>query len=966
MSVRSRLALKDPPLLLIDGSAFIFRSFYAFRNMSRADGFPTNVLFMVVRLLLKLLREEKPDILVFLMDGKGATFRHELFPDYKSNRPPTPEPLVLQLAPLREALGFLGIQTLVSSGCEADDYIASLAWRFRERYPVVILGADKDLKQCLHENVALWDPSGKEDKLTTLTNFRAENNMEPASWPDFQALTGDSSDNIPGVPQIGPKSALGLIQEFKTLENLFANLPAVQPKLRVKLQGRQDEAMLYRELTRLRFDRCADIPENALRPEKPDLNRLLDFMARYELHSLVREIGSMARAGLLNQPGPSEEKSPYAAPPRRTRESPAAAGVASGSLSGPQNIRRDPEQKGDCSLPASEEENRQSQRASSSGEFPEGESFLPVDRTPEDARGFPKGDFFSPDLARAEYGNLLSLAAAPPEFVRIGSPEELSLAEDISALAIVRDRESGLVISAGNEERLYEGPMAALVGFAEKNPRLRLISPDWKSLIKSSPELEKLPPERFFDLSLAAYLLNPEERNYSFRHLVARFSEAAALSHAPDTHPGLCALALFALLDREIAGAGLIPVLNGIELPLIPVLAHMEERGIGIDREAFAVFLEDVRNELAAETRRIHALAGRSFNIRSSRQLSDVLFSVLSLPKSGKTQGGLASTSQESLEKLTGKHPIVEAVLEFRKLEKIRSTYLDPLPGLADQDGRIHTSFNQTATATGRLSSSGPNLQNIPIRGPLGQRMRDCFIAAPGNLLVCADYSQIELRVLAHLSNETTLLEAFRRGEDIHLRTAGLLFDLPDGQITPDLRRNAKTINFGLIYGMGAQKLARELHIGMKDADAFIKRYFARLGGLKKFYDSIEEEAAEKGFITTLAGRRRIICDIHSQNNQLKSQARRQAINTRIQGSAADIIKLAMLAVDADPVLKKLEARLLLQIHDELLLEVPQAHARQACERLSSLMSGVRPGGEALSVELLVESGTGHSWGQAH
>jgi DNA polymerase-1 len=945
MSLRSRLALQGAPLLLIDGSAFIFRSFYAFRNMSRADGFPTNVLFMVVRLLLKLLREEKPEILAFLMDGKGATFRHELFPGYKSNRSATPEPLVLQLAPLQEALGLLGIQTLVSSGCEADDYIASLAWRFRERYPVVILGADKDLKQCLHENVTLWDPSGREDKLTTLTDFRAENGMEPSSWPDFQALTGDSSDNIPGVPQIGPKTALGLIHEFKTLENLFANLPAVQPKLRVKLQGRQDEAMLYRELTRLRFDRCADISENALRPEKPDLIRLLDFMARYELHSLARELESMTRAGLLNRAGSSEEKSPYAAPPRRTQERPAAGGVASGILSGPQNPWRDPEQKGDSPLPASEGEGQQYGGSSSSGEFE---------------------DFFSPSATRAEYGNLLNLAAASPEFSRIGSPEELFRAEDISALALVHDRESGLVIGACGEERVYEGPVSALVNFAEKNPRLRLIAPDWKSLIKRSPEFEKLPPDRLFDLSLAAYLLDPEERNYSFRHLASRFGEAADISHAPDAHPGLCALALFAFLDREIARSGLEPVLNGIELPLVPVLARMEERGIGIDRGAFAVFLEEVRNELAAETARIHALAGRFFNIRSSQQLSDVLFSVLSLPKSGKTQGGLASTSQESLEKLAGKHPIVEAVLEFRKLEKMRSTYLDPLPGLADKDGRIHTSFNQTATATGRLSSSGPNLQNIPIRGPLGLRMRDCFIAAPGNLLVCADYSQIELRVLAHLSNEATLLEAFRRGEDIHLRTAALLFDLPDGQITPDLRRNAKTINFGLIYGMGAQKLARELHIGMKEADAFIKRYFARLGGLKKFYDSIEEEAVEKGFVTTLTGRRRIIHDIHSRNSQLKSQARRQAINTRIQGSAADIIKLAMLAVDADPILKDLGARLLLQIHDELLLEVPHAHARQACERLSALMSGVRPGGETLNVELLVESGTGRSWGQAH
>ncbi|MDR0827908.1 MAG: DNA polymerase I [Desulfovibrio sp.] len=944
MSLRSRLALKAPSLLLIDGSAFIFRSFYAFRNMSRSDGLPTNVIFMVSRLMLKLLREEKPDLLVFVMDGKGKNFRNDIFPDYKINRSATPEDLVRQLAPLKEVLGLLGVPVLVSSACEADDYIASLSYRFREQQQIVILGADKDLKQCLHENVILWDPAGKEEKITTLSDFRTNNGMEPSSWPDFQALAGDSSDNIPGIPQIGPKTALGLIQEFTTLETLFANLPAVQPKIRAKLQGHKEEALLYRELTRLKLNLCTDISERDLTPGQTSLNDMLDFMARYELHSLVRELESMSRAGLLKSSAAFAEKSPFTAPvrPASVQQTSLAGGLSAGNSSGPQVIAS----------------SYTAQGAPSTGPAPA----LANPGADEEQ------DFFSPPAKRAEYGNLLDVTArlAPLEFTAVHNPEQIPTLNGAKALALVPDAGLGLIVSAGTEEFIYKGQQSRLVEFLQSRPMLKLVAPDCKGLLKVLPELEGLPMSAFFDLSLAAYLLNPDERNYSFRHLTGRFAGMSESAQDPDAHPGLCALAAYTFLDRQIAAADLGAVLQDIELPLIPVLKHMEDRGVGIDLDAFSLFLNEVQGELAAATKAIHELAGRPFNIRSSQQLSDVLFSVLSLPTSGKTKGGMSSTSQEALEKLAGKHPIVEAILEFRKLEKLRSTYLEPLPGLADAQKRIHTTFNQTATATGRLSSSGPNLQNIPIRGPLGRRMRECFIAGRGKLLVCSDYSQIELRVLAHLSGEATLLDAFCKGEDIHLRTAGLLYDLPLDQIGPDLRRNAKTINFGLIYGMGAQKLARELHIGVKEADAFIKRYFARLGGLKKFYDSIEEEAAQKGFVTTMTGRRRIIQDIQSQNNQLRSQARRQAINTRIQGSAADIIKLAMLAVDKDPVLKDLGASLLLQIHDELLLEAPEQTAQAACERLSYLMSAVKPGGEKLSVELLVESGIGHSWGQAH
>ena len=365
-------------------------------------------------------------------------------------------------------------------------------------------------------------------------------------------------------------------------------------------------------------------------------------------------------------------------------------------------------------------------------------------------------------------------------------------------------------------------------------------------------------------------------------------------------------------------------------------------------------------------TAHVYELAVTQFNIRSAQQLGDALFNGLGLPAPRKTKGGQASTSQQTLEKLAGQHPVVDSILQYRKLEKMRSTYLDPLPRLVDPQGRIHTTFNQKATATGRLSSSNPNLQNIPVRGPLGKRMRSCFIAGPGRLLVSADYSQVELRVLAHVSQDPALLEAFRNGEDIHARTAALVYDLPPDQVSPDQRRNAKTINFGLIYGMGAQKLAQELKISTTQAKDFIARYFERLQGLKEFYEGVEASARKHGFVTTLGGRRRLLPDINSASGQAAALARRQAINTVIQGSAADIIKLAMLAVARDERLRELDARLLLQVHDELLLEVPADAAKEAGALVARLMQDVCPAGKELSVPLLVDWGTGHDWGAAH
>ena len=857
------------PLYLMDGSAFVFRGYYANQTLSRSDGFPTGALFIVARILLRLLREETPRHFAMVLDGPGPHFRHELFPPYKSQRKIVPEGLIMQLDPIRRLTVALGLPLIVSEGCEADDCIASLALRHHEQ-GVVIVGADKDLKQCLHERVIMWDPAGKEGKLTTLESFQADTGLSPAQWPDVQAVIGDSSDNIPGVPGVGIKTAETLFKSFQNLEDIRDRYADLSPALRKKFDGHLDAAFLYRQLTTLDTSRCADITDDALRVRPFDLTEVTGILREFELNSLERELAGLAGS---------------------RRMAATASGAVQGSL----------------------------------------------------------------------------LAVAAPCVSRQTLQDSAALPDPTGRTLAVVPADGGLILAMDNNEWLYAGSLDALTGRLARavasHPDTALVTPDLKKLLHIHPGWGRIPPVRWRDLSLGAYLLDPEQADYGWPRLAGHWSTQLNLSR---DNPGLLALAIAGALSGRLEAAGLLPLLRHLETPLVPVLAGMEDAGVQLDLKRMEAFLGYVQDELDRLTRQIYAEAGGPFNIRSAQQLGDVLFTRLGLPAAGKTQGGQASTSRDVLDSLSGKHPVVDALREYRVLEKLRSTYLEPLPRLAGPDGRIHTTFNQTATATGRLSSSNPNLQNIPVRGAYGRKMRDCFTAPAGCQLVSADYSQIELRVLACVSGDPALLAAFREGADIHTRTASLLYDTAPDQISPDQRRAAKTINFGLIYGMGAQKLAHELGIALADARAFIKRYFERLDTLKDFYEQVREDARRQGYVTTLTGRRRLLPGIRSQAGQVRALAERQAVNTVIQGSAADIIKMAMLAVAHDPVLKALNARLLLQIHDELLLEVPHDAASEAGQRVAALMSGVRPGGQTLEIPLLVDWGTGHSWDEAH
>ncbi len=897
MSLQKKLNLNESPLFLMDGNAYIFRGFYANR-LQRSDGFPTNALYVVTRIILRILREEKPSQFVFFMDGRGKNFRHELYPLYKANRDATPEELVQQLEPIKRMTKHLGLHLEVSSGCEADDCIASLAKRYSKDRPVVIIGSDKDLRQCLGPNVWLWDPASKEEKLLSAESFTQDTGLKPSQWPDVQALIGDSSDNIPGVPGIGPKTAEKIFADFSSLEDIRDGLDRLPPKLLQKISPHVDEMFLYRKLTTLSTDQCLNIQEENLRIKPIVPQEISSFLQEFELTSLLREVESMLRAGLLLTSG---QKNPEIEQTAQTHVD--------------TKIEEKPKKSAQTQVQAS---------------------------------------LFDANQVPTSQGPALAQKISIDEL-----PDMQGITVSLLPAFFYAREEQGFVLGINNKEWHVDLNNELILQLKKAK---NIITPDVKSLLRKNKIWHEIDITQWFDLGLAAYLQNPEERDYTWPRLQWQWISKLNIHGSTPTST---ALAMWEDLTVILAEQNLAKLYYELEMPLIYVLAMMEDVGIAVDPAAFKSFLNDVQKDLDARTEEVYAATGTRFNIRSAQQLGEVLFTTLKLPTAGKTKGGQLSTAQEKLEKLAG-NPVVDAVLEFRKLEKLRSTYLEPLPKLADATGRIHSNFNQLATATGRLSSSNPNLQNIPVRGDLGRRMRTCFVAAPEHLLVSADYSQIELRVLAHMSQDPVLLDAFHKGLDIHTSTAAIIYGLSQDAVNADQRRNAKTINFGLIYGMGAQKLAQELGITTSEAKDFIANYFKHLGKLKEFYEQIEEQTKELGYVTTIAGRRRILPDIHSKHSLKFSLARRQAINTVIQGSAADIIKIAMLKVNADDKLLELNAKLALQVHDELLLETPIQHAEIAGKRMAEIMTNIAPNGQKLDVPLLVDWGVGSNWNLAH
>ena len=854
-------------LYLIDGHNVLYRTFFGVPRLTAPDGTPTNVVLGVARILLKILREERPDAVVAVFDSREPTPRHAIYPEYKANRLKTPEDLAAQIPVVDEMIDALGVRRLSVAGAEADDIIGTLSRRAEERgMDVVIVSSDKDMYQLVSPRVKVRD--GLKEHTVGEAQVEEVFGVPPGKVADLLALAGDPSDNVPGVPGIGEKTASELIREFGSLDAVLAHPERLKGARREKIEKGADAARLALRLVTI--DRDIPIREDwsEFTPRGIDASRVVPLFRRLGFRKLLEELD-------LGKESPPEGKGD---PPK------SVAWKRAGSV----------------------------------------DTFL---------HALGPGKFASAGLAYDGDRETVVGIAVEGKGVHL-------LPADGSARAARALSARGATIYLHDGKALYRRDAGAGTG---EDPRL-------------------------FDTQVAGYLLEPEEGTPSFPKLRARYLPASLGAPEGESPEGRAAeragatLALGKVLEERLAEAALLDVFRGIDMPLLPVLHRIEEKGIRIDPGIFAELSEGLARDISAIERKVAAAAGTDFNINSPKQLAFLLFEKLGLPPVKKTKTGY-STDVEVLERLKDLHEIPSLVLEYRTVAKIRSTYVDVLPGRIDpRDGRIHTTLHQTQTATGRLSSSDPNLQNIPIRTELGRRIRAGFVAEQGNLFVGADYSQVELRLLAHLSGDAELIRRFRQGDDIHAATAAAVFGVDPSAVTPELRRRAKVINFGILYGMSPFGLSRELGIGGKEAKTYIDHYFDRYQGVKEYIDGLKITTRKDGYVLTIMGRRRTLKDIDSRNKVLREAAERMAINTPIQGSAADLIKMAMIRVDREFREAGMEARLILQVHDELIVEAPEREAAGSERILKEAMEGVAK----LSVPLTVSVSRGKNWGEIH
>jgi len=948
-----------PRLVVLDALGLVYRAYYAFigRPLRNSRGENTSAIFGFANTALKLRRELSPDLWALAWDGPGPTFRHELYPEYKAHRPPMPDDLRSQLSPIEDLAQAIGLPVIEKQGMEADDVMATLARTGAAAgYDVVLVTGDKDMLQLVNDRVLVLAPQGKGDEMKAMTpdEVRAKWGVGPEHIRDVLALMGDSSDNIPGVPGVGEKTAVELMKQFGSLESLYERLAEVtKPALKKKLEASRELAFLSRDLATVRgdLDLGLALGDLAVAPVRRD------ELSAFAKHWEVRRLESVAREQGV---GTEEAGAPVAARPADRRGSAA--------------------------------EQRE-------GEVPINPGFgrptiaPPAAPLPALLSGGAQGDLFA---AAAEAGaggvSLESLAAKVHEVRARGlhgvAVVPVASGDDPRNAALV-----GLAIASRDGHTAYL-PLAHEGGpnFAIEQVRT------WLGPLLSDATAGKVAQDLkrdthtlaahhlplaggAFDLHLGSFLCDPS-RSHSIEALARDVLgvelpplEAAAVRGRARTGPGAVPVAVAAAAAERHAAA-CFPLAEALraqlesreqwslyatlEHPLIDVLVAMERSGIALDAKILATQSAAAREELATLEKTLHELAGEPINLASGPQLGRILFEKLGLPTGRKTKTGW-STDSEVLEGLAASHEFPRLLLEWRALAKLKSTYLDALPLTVDAaDGRVHTTFEQTGAATGRLASLNPNLQNIPIRTPLGRAIRRAFVAAPNCVLVGADYSQIELRVMAHLSGDPNLVEAFRGGEDVHAATARRIFKVA-GDVPPELRSRAKVVNFGVMYGMGARSLAQQMGIELQEAKEFIDGYFTVYAGVRRYLDRTVEEARERGYVQTLLGRRRWLPQLRGGGME-RSMAERAAINTPIQGSAADLVKLAMLRVHEALVRSGTGARLLLQVHDELLVETPAGSA----DRVAAIVKREMEGCFALSVPLTVSVGAGATWYDVH
>jgi DNA polymerase-1 len=902
------------PLVLVDGSSYLYRAFHALPPLTTATGRPTGAIKGVISMLRRLQKDYPDSPLAVVFDAKGKTFRDELFAEYKAHRPPMPEELRAQIEPIHRLVRALGLPLLIVDGVEADDVIGTLALRTAATgRDVVISTGDKDMAQLVDGHIRLVNTMTG----TTLDSqgVRDKFGVPPELIVDYLALVGDSSDNIPGVPGIGEKSAPVLLNEIGDIDAIYANLPRVAELplrgakgMAAKLEAAREQAYLSRKLATIHTDVTLDVGPDDLDPRPADVATLRELYRELEFRTWLNELESLPAV-----------KATEAAVPQAAR-----------------NYQ---------TVTTREQFTNWLQRLQQAELFAFDTETTSLDYMSAEIVGVS----FCIEPGEAAY--------VPVGHDYPGAPEQLSRDWVLAQLKPLLESES----------------------HAKLGQHLKY---DRNVLLNYGIELNGIA----FDTMLESYVLDSTATRHDMDSLARKYLGVETIHFEDVAGKGAKQLTFnqigveqateYAAEDADItlqlhrtlwsklqAEPTLVSVLKEIELPLVPVLSRIEHNGALVSRELLRQQSHELGSKLIELERRAHELAGQPFNLGSPKQLADILFVQLGLPVLQKTPTGAPSTAEEVLAELALEYELPKVLLEHRSLSKLKSTYTDKLPEMINpRTGRIHTSYHQAVAATGRLSSTDPNLQNIPIRTPEGRRIRQAFIAPPGYQLLAADYSQIELRIMAHLSDDARLLDAFSRGEDIHRATAAEVFEAPLDQVTPEQRRRAKAINFGLIYGMSAFGLARQIGVGRSEAQAYIDRYFARYPGVKAFMDRTRAQAAERGFVETLFGRRLYLPEINSRNVPRRQAAERTAINAPMQGTAADIIKRAMLATDRWLRDAKIDARMIMQVHDELVFEVGDGEVERVRTEVARLMSGAAE----LKVPLLVGIGAGANWDQAH
>lgn len=905
--------MEKRPLVLFDGNALIHRAYHAF-NATRPltvskTGEVVSAVYGFAGMLLKVLDELKPSCCAFALDKKGPTFRHKIYQDYKAHRPPMPDELVGQLGRVRQLIDAFNIPTFELDDYEADDVLGALVRQAKEEgIEVVIVTGDADIMQLVEPGVRVMYPKPKGGFSDTML-YDAEAVQErygvlPQNIADLKALMGDPSDNIPGVPGIGRKTAVKLIQQFGGIDQIYDRLEEVEPqRIRGILKDNKPEAYRSKELTTIVCQLPVKLELDDCRVGDFDRRKVTELFREMEFATLLPRIPQVEEASAETPPPPDQPEKNYY--------------VVDDAASLKALVKRLKE----------------------TGRFAFDTETTSLNTMVAQLVGIS----ISPVAGESCY--------IPVGHVGWGEVRQLPLAEVLAALSpffadekypkIAHNAKYDIEIMAGHGVTVnnvsFDTMLAAYL-LGEKSQSLKALS--FSRLgVECAPITE---------------LIGTGAKQISMSQVEIGLAAEYAASDADMT------MRLEGLFEPELKREGFWPLFNDVEMPLVSVLVKMERTGIALDAELLGGMSNRLGGQLLKLEKDIYDNVGHHFNIKSPKQLGPVLFEELGLPAAKKTKTGY-STDASVLEELRGAHPVIELILEYRQLSKLQSTYVDALPALMNrQTGRLHTSFNQARTATGRLSSSDPNLQNIPIRTEIGREIRQAFIAPEGCKLLAGDYSQIDLRVLAHLSEDAALVEAFKNDEDIHTATATRIFGVEASAVTVDMRRLAKTVNFGVIYGMSGYGLEQATELSREEAEKFITAYFEKYPGVRQYLDATKEKARQDGCVQTLLGRRRYVADTNSRNRQVREAAERMAINMPVQGTSADIIKVAMVRLDMEMAKLNLKSRLLLQVHDELIFEVPE----NEMEQMTKLVPSVMESAVKLAVPLKVDIKSGQNWGQ--